>query len=619
MGKFENFMAYRMLYARGQEDCDKRPSDTVTEEKILAPWKAAKAQYLNKLFGEGNVILEKQISYERGKEQTRREFSDWVDDACEVRDFIWPFREKMAAYLDLNIHDSWRWSRYLDETDFDSADEERKEQLLREQFMEYVIYATTVDYLMDNSLPLDKDLRIKDHHTGKMLVISRQEKVMKLLGKFAKLVHMEEQFEAFRIGHSRVLNTNKLKGTLCLSIHPLDYATASDNANGWSSCMSWQENGCYRMGTVEMMNSPMVICCYLKSKQNEITFRWNRTDYEWNSKKWRAWAILDEHQCLINRQYPYDNDQMVKFCLDWIRELAHNNLGWDFGEQELIYGQNPDHHSGTDVRPGYRLQYETVHMYNDININGEGNWAMLREGFEEKFEAGLIHIHVSGVAECMCCGEIIDEKDHADTLFGCCCDEDCSTRCECCGDRLYDGDIYWGPDDRPYCESCYNDHFVHCTCCDTDCESDTAVQFAVDLDTDMIEKTINENPFGVDEDTIERWKHRARWGYENLYNADVTMCQDCREGYELDLDDMFMPARRRWDKHLRLSKVKDEHLDSFLACLDIFCYESKHFSSVVRLAENDPRELRREAIRKTWQHIWKWSAIRQENKLVENE
>ena len=74
-----------------------------------------------------------------------------------------------------------------------------------------------------------------------------------------------DEWEEIRLAHSQIFNTNKMTGTLCLSIHPLDYATASDNDNGWSSCMSWRDDGCYRMGTVEMMNSPMVICAYFAS------------------------------------------------------------------------------------------------------------------------------------------------------------------------------------------------------------------------------------------------------------------------------------------------------------------------------------------------------------------
>lgn len=615
MGKFENFMAYRFLYARGSEDSDKYPRDDVSEEQILTPWKEAKGQYLFKLFGgEDNLILERPICYERGADQTRREFNEWIDDSEEARAFIYTFRERFARYLDLDIHQSWRWSRYgLEEYGNDGADlnEEERDRVLREQFMEWVVYATGVDYLMENALPLEKDLRIKDRHTGKMLAISRGEKVMRMLGKFAKLVHMENEFEQFRLGHSRVLNTNKLKGTMCLSIHPLDYATASDNANGWNSCMSWQDCGCYRMGTVEMMNSPMVICCYLKSAQNNISFRYNHTDYEWNSKKWRAWAILDEHQCLVNRQYPYDNDALVSFCLNWIRELAAERLGWDFDDEERIYGENPDHHSGSWIRDDYLLQYETVHMYNDVNINGEGNLGMLRKNFAKLFTKGKIHIPFSGVAECMCCGAIIEEKDHADSLFGVCCDEDSTTRCTCCGDRIYDGDIFWGPDDEAYCESCYNDHFTHCNGCDEDVSVDDTMQFELDWDEDLIERTIKDNPYHVSADTIETWKHGARWGWRNLCADSITLCGACRRNFGIT-NASTLPGHPRWDRHLIMNSIKEDQIDDFLSNCDISYFRAPNYRTTERLAAGNERELEDEAVRNTWRHIWKWSGIKQE-------
>lgn len=616
MGKFENFMAYRFLYARGSEDNDAYPHSDVSEETILAPWREAKSKYLNKLFGEGNLILERQISYERGQDQTRREFSEWLDDSMECRQFIYTFRERFARYLGLDIHNSWRWSRYGLAEYGDNAEhlaEEERERVLREQFMEWIVYSTGIDYLMENSLPLEKDLRIKDPHTGKMLVISRGEKIMRMLGKFAKLVSMEQEFEAFRIGHSRVLNTNKLKGTICLSIHPLDYATASDNANGWNSCMSWQDNGCYRMGTVEMMNSPMVICCYLKSAQNEISFRYEKETYTWNSKKWRAWAILDEHQCLINRQYPYDNDALTEYCLSWIRELAAERLGWNFDETERIYGENPDHHSGSWIRDDFLLQYQTQHMYNDVNINGDGNLGMLRRNFAQLFKAqkGRVHINFSGVAECMCCGAIVEDKEHSDTLFGPCCDDQSSNRCYCCGDRLYDGDTFWGPDDEPYCESCYNDRFTHCQGCDEDRPLDDMMEIQLDLDEDLIEKVIHENPYKVDQYIIDDWKRSARWGYGNIYNSSVSLCEDCRDHYGID-NDSFMPHRARWDRYLRLGSLSEKQIDEFLGTMNIPYYTSSNWRTADRLAAGNERELTNEAVRNTWKHIWKWSAIKQE-------
>ena len=76
---------------------------------------------------------------------------------------------------------------------------------------------------------------------------------MRVLSKIATAYNLPG-FEDFRIAQSLVTNQANLKGYITLSIHPLDYMTMSDNNCGWDSCMSWQEEGCYRQGTVEMMN-----------------------------------------------------------------------------------------------------------------------------------------------------------------------------------------------------------------------------------------------------------------------------------------------------------------------------------------------------------------------------
>ena len=79
----------------------------------------------------------------------------------------------------------------------------------------------------------------------KSFKISRGEKPLKILRKLTEYYDMSmDDYEEFRLEHSRILNNKKLKGTLCLSIHPLDFFTMSDNENHWESCMSWKNNGC---------------------------------------------------------------------------------------------------------------------------------------------------------------------------------------------------------------------------------------------------------------------------------------------------------------------------------------------------------------------------------------
>ena len=41
----------------------------------------------------------------------------------------------------------------------------------------------------------------------------------------------------------------------------------SDNDYGWDSCMGWMNEGEYRLGTVEMMNSPCIVVAYIDGEE----------------------------------------------------------------------------------------------------------------------------------------------------------------------------------------------------------------------------------------------------------------------------------------------------------------------------------------------------------------
>ena len=65
---------------------------------------------------------------------------------------------------------------------------------------------------------------------------------------------------------------------------------------------------------------------------------------------------------------------------------------------------------------------------------------------------------------CTCCGEIIT-NDYYSTVYDepicdSCADNECS-RCECCGDLVYDVDAYGSDYDRCLCESCFDQFYAH--------------------------------------------------------------------------------------------------------------------------------------------------------------
>lgn len=292
---------------------------------------------------------------------------------------------------------------------------------------------------------------------------------MKLLGKIAKSCNLEEEFEEFRLFHSRILNSTKLNGTLTLSIHPLDYMTMSDNDCGWSSCMSWKHHGDYRLGTVEMMNSPYVIVAYLESK-NPMTLWFdgiNSTDKnKWNNKKWRCLFLVNNNAIVKVKSYPYQCSQLETTVSNWIAQLMEENLGikflpdiFDLNESESYtdYGMEflyKDVHVITN--------FKTNHMYNDFSQSSK-SICQISENYAKRIEecASITITEVwdySGAAQCMWCGQRHNGFSEDYQLV---CDDEISHMYCCnCEASVYEDEAYYDIDGNVYCEDCWNEQFV---------------------------------------------------------------------------------------------------------------------------------------------------------------
>lgn len=274
----------------------------------------------------------------------------------------------------------------------------------------------------------------------KGIKVKKGTKIMRILQKFADIFDLRKEFEDFRIAHSQTINTKKLTGELCLSIHPLDYMTMSDNSNGWSSCMSWEDDGCYKAGTVEMMNSKCVVVAYLSSA-DEFEFK---SGYFWNNKKWRELFIVDQDIISAVKGYPYHHSEIEKIVIEWLAELAKTNWGMNF-----IYSER-------------NVRYCTNHMYNDIIDGVEHSRRLFNENCANEEEKLIVRY--SGPSICVVCGDTnISDDSHLICRF-------CSgiVSCSCCGDDVSVDEVYYDDNGNPYCEYCYNERLCHCEGCDED-------------------------------------------------------------------------------------------------------------------------------------------------------
>lgn len=281
---------------------------------------------------------------------------------------------------------------------------------------------------------------------GKTLDLFPNSKVMKILGKLAAIFDLDG-FEEFRIAHSRVLNQKSVKGQFVLSIHPLDFMTMSDNECNWESCMSWRNNGGYRAGTVEMMNSDNVVVAYLTASKPMHLFDCKDECCEWSNKKWRClFIVADQFICKI-KSYPYQNDDYEIQMINELAALSKKNLGYEYdneiidwdGEELINYKDNL-----------YSMNFEAGYMYNDFGT--------VVHFFKPhpSFDDGVKHkdFCYSGVSECMWCGKVVALECEDRLLCDSCCEHE---YCRHCGDTLSsDYVIYTDFYGNSYCEYCYD-------------------------------------------------------------------------------------------------------------------------------------------------------------------
>ena len=403
--------AYRRNFAIDENesrecDCD---HDFTSIHSLLTEWADAKEQQLGKLFGD-QLVLRKDISIHKSYNEL------WDDD--NTRRYV----DRLIGYID---EMRCRFRRLNSLTDSE---------------IRALCNLVDIEILLLNEYS-GQNIKIGDYR------LTHGCKAMKALRQLNSILHFmsDEEFEKFRTCQSMCTNTAVLNGTLCLSIHPLDYMTMSDNDCDWSSCMSWQEAGCYRLGTVEMMNSNCVVVAYLES--SHPMFINNNAEDVWNNKKWRSLYVVTPDLVTNIKGYPYSSASLDKIVTNWLYELLLS------AHPEKKY-EKPYTFSYPDMN-GHTLSFRTDWMYNDF-CHGSLHWGFASSELPER-----VKIHYSGVAQCMVCGCTDNEVEmHEDSLLCC----ECAPRedyyvCEVCGRHIHEDDACYVEDDYVVCPGCYEKYY----------------------------------------------------------------------------------------------------------------------------------------------------------------
>ena len=244
--------------------------------------------------------------------------------------------------------------------------------------------------------------------------------------------NFEKTFENFLINASIIKQRTRDEGTLCLSIDPIDFLTASINSYGWDSCFNLYtgENANHCFGAMTADNT---IIAYIKGNE-ELVIGGESVP----NKRWRSFVYLDEVTLYPAKGYPYQSSGISDSIAEYILKEAYNDKNMICSKQvedSSICGDS-----------GYGI-------YDDSD--SEDNFYFIPRN--EKESKDKVERYYS-VAEMPCCLECGDEIYDGERLL-------CShclniEYCEECGEMIINRDedkVLRNHYGTPYCsEYCYS-------------------------------------------------------------------------------------------------------------------------------------------------------------------
>ena len=226
------------------------------------------------------------------------------------------------------------------------------------------------NFIKDMSLDFFTNTTSKEYRYNDIVI----PKGMKIVKAFKYFEKDKEVLQALQMAASRVIQEDKISGKLCISVHPLDFLSSSENIHNWRSCHAL--DGDYRAGNLSYMLDSSTVICYLKSEQDEIIPNFPE-DLKWNSKKWRVLLHFSEDMMMVfaGRQYPFNSDcgldllrtKMIEcFGIEWTEWDNHtiDRFSFNDGEKRL---PNKYYNIGDSLLPLKDLMKDNSELhYNDV-------------------------------------------------------------------------------------------------------------------------------------------------------------------------------------------------------------------------------------------------------------
>ena len=282
-----------------------------------------------------------------------------------------------------------------------------------------------------------------------------------------------------QIQASQIIQTDKIEGYLCISVHPLDYLSISENSYHWRSCHSL--DGEYAAGNLSYMTDKSTVICYIRNSEKNYYISNFPEEIPWNSKMWRMLLFFsdDKKSIFAGRQYPFEiedilpqinslilNNSELKFggygC--WSKfydRIAHSTLlnntyFVSFGKpiiyKNLIKDMSNLHFNDLLRSSCYKPYYTEKHNWLDY----------YSKNFEEKNK-----FHIGNNVKCLVCAN--DYILNSDSFMCNSCNKKYTVNnlkyCINCGERINEEDEYHYTEDGILCDYCFKNYAKRCYEC----------------------------------------------------------------------------------------------------------------------------------------------------------
>lgn len=309
-------------------------------------------------------------------------------------------------------------------------------------------------------------------------------KGMKIVKALKFFITNEEILKDVQTEASMLIQENVISGKFCMSVHPLDFLSVSENACNWRSCHAL--DGSYRVGNLNYMLDDSTIICYLKTDNATKLPRFPE-DVSWNSKKWRMLLFFsnDRNMIYAGRQYPFFTFQGLDVVKNFLKKqhLGKFSTWHDGFIQKCVDSDGSAFHvppmvpvGDTAISPNVLIQDGNLtYHYNDL-LRSTCYTARYAYRLDDWFFSDgtgetnkNTRFHIGKPCYCLSCGK--DYIQNSDVMLCPDCkkkwgyrseddddydDEDDMIECCECGNSIWPEDAYFLPySNISICETCF--------------------------------------------------------------------------------------------------------------------------------------------------------------------